>query len=184
MCKKLFLAILAVVWVPAWASEPGQPLDCSDWVFNDPGLSCSDAIPYPCATVNAGFCVVGNQGEIDNEGNIYRLQEIRGELASCGNRELIRLKLLRFDGETEDVVGFVDERCLSPANDEVDAISKVGLTFDEVYGKLFMSLVIRASISYEEGRWVAVVDGFATLAEALEDQLPDELKRPAGEGGN
>ena len=27
------LALLVLVIVPAWASEPGQPLDCSDWVF-------------------------------------------------------------------------------------------------------------------------------------------------------
>ena len=32
--------LLSVVSVGAIASEPGQPLDCSDWVFLEPGFSC------------------------------------------------------------------------------------------------------------------------------------------------
>ena len=37
-----------VLATPARASEPGQPLDCSDWVFLEPGLTCTTLIPYPC----------------------------------------------------------------------------------------------------------------------------------------
>ena len=32
---------LLVLAAPALASNPGEPLDCSDWVFLEPGLSCS-----------------------------------------------------------------------------------------------------------------------------------------------
>lgn len=37
---RLTVALLAVA-LAAQASQPGQPLDCSDWVFNDPGLYCT-----------------------------------------------------------------------------------------------------------------------------------------------
>ena len=43
------LIVLAVLcFIPSWASEPGQPLGCSDWVFNEPGLACEVDIPPPC----------------------------------------------------------------------------------------------------------------------------------------
>ena len=36
--------ILLIITVSASASEPGDPIDCSDWVFDLPGLSCSEFI--------------------------------------------------------------------------------------------------------------------------------------------
>ena len=43
--------------LPTWASEPGNPLDCSDWVFLEPGLSCTPWVPYPCEeSENSFFC--------------------------------------------------------------------------------------------------------------------------------
>ncbi|MBZ5638816.1 MAG: hypothetical protein LAO51_08680 [Acidobacteriia bacterium] len=34
--------VVLVANLGAWASEPGQPLDCSDWVFFEPGFSCAE----------------------------------------------------------------------------------------------------------------------------------------------
>ena len=54
------LLVVACV-LPAWASEPGQPLDCSDMVFTEPGLTCTVVVsvsvrwPYrvqDCGTQN------------------------------------------------------------------------------------------------------------------------------------
>ena len=37
----LVLCVLGVVCVlPVAASDPGQPLDCSDWVLLEPGYTC------------------------------------------------------------------------------------------------------------------------------------------------
>ncbi len=42
----LQVLVLGLLLAPAaaLASDPGQPLDCSDWVISEPGLGCS-----PCS---------------------------------------------------------------------------------------------------------------------------------------
>ena len=63
------LIVLAVLCLlPARASEPGQPLDCSDWVFLEPGLTCStwatpDTAPIPALNRGSGL-VVDNLGRM------------------------------------------------------------------------------------------------------------------------
>ena len=52
---KLLLLPLLVFLLPAWASEPGQPLGCDDWVIVEPGLSMSTLIAYPCPDVNGAI---------------------------------------------------------------------------------------------------------------------------------
>ena len=42
MRRLLIPLLFAVTPFPASASNPGEPLDCSDWVFLEPGLSCTD----------------------------------------------------------------------------------------------------------------------------------------------
>ncbi len=32
--------VVVVLSLPTSASNPGEPLDCSDWVFVEPGFSC------------------------------------------------------------------------------------------------------------------------------------------------
>ena len=39
MHRFLLCAISCLLLLPAWASEPGQPLDCSDWDL-EAGLWC------------------------------------------------------------------------------------------------------------------------------------------------
>ena len=48
MSRVLLATLIALLLLPAWASEPGQPLDCDDWVFLEPGLSCSVFGKNPC----------------------------------------------------------------------------------------------------------------------------------------
>lgn len=42
MFKQVAMLALAFVGSAAFGSEPGQPLDCSDFVFHQPGFSCSE----------------------------------------------------------------------------------------------------------------------------------------------
>ena len=58
--KKLLLLPLLLFLMPAWASSPGQPLDCSDWVFVEPGLSCEITVPAPCDHVTNRACALSN----------------------------------------------------------------------------------------------------------------------------
>ncbi|MHC4089481.1 MAG: hypothetical protein ACYSVY_04240 [Planctomycetota bacterium] len=41
MPRIVLFFVVPLLLLPVWASEPGEPLDCSDWVFLEPGLSCS-----------------------------------------------------------------------------------------------------------------------------------------------
>jgi len=40
MSKALLATFIALFMLPTWASVPGQPMDCDDWVILEPGL-CS-----------------------------------------------------------------------------------------------------------------------------------------------
>ncbi len=40
--RRLLYLLVVVCLLPAWASEPGQPLDCSDVIFNESGHSCTE----------------------------------------------------------------------------------------------------------------------------------------------
>ena len=46
------LTIILAFLSPAQASNPGEPLDCSDWVIVEPGISVSTIIPFPCPEVD------------------------------------------------------------------------------------------------------------------------------------
>ena len=36
--RPLLIVLAVLCFIPSWASDPGEPLDCSDWVFLEPGL--------------------------------------------------------------------------------------------------------------------------------------------------
>lgn len=44
------VCLVAVVMICGLASgsQPGQPLDCEDWVILEEGVTCQEWIPYPC----------------------------------------------------------------------------------------------------------------------------------------
>jgi len=41
--KHAIILLVAAQASLALASEPGQPLDCSDWVIVKPGIGCSES---------------------------------------------------------------------------------------------------------------------------------------------
>ena len=66
--RKPLIVLAVLCFIPSWASEPGQPLDCGDWVILEPGYSCTN-FARPCEGSNAcgpfgSERVVGNDGEI------------------------------------------------------------------------------------------------------------------------
>lgn len=70
----------------SFPSQPGHPLDCSDWVFVEPGHTCTPWVPYRCDRTDYPICAGwGSTRAFDNEGRMYRLKEtlsVRVEL--CG----------------------------------------------------------------------------------------------------
>ena len=67
--RTLIVVLAVLCFLPVFASEPGQPLDCSDWVFLEPGYSCQTLLPAPCTQASNIFCTYNHSGlTADNEG--------------------------------------------------------------------------------------------------------------------
>ena len=86
------LLLLMVVSLPVWASNPGEPLDCSDWVFLEPGFSCREIAPFPC---DKAVCEAGGMNfAVDNEGAILMLRWDQTASPPCGSEAAGRLELV------------------------------------------------------------------------------------------
>ena len=133
---------LVVLLSPAWASEPGEPLDCDDWVFLEPGLSCTD---MDCA--GNRWCELGNQTQALSDGGIVQLRMSSfGSQIDCavvGNPLRLgqRLEIVRFDGAVETIIGQLDARCGPPDTRDGllfgDHLREV-ITFDPTAGRLYI----------------------------------------------
>ena len=194
----IFLAMFGCISA-AWASNPGEPLDCSDWVFLEPGLSCSTVEPYGC---DKAVCNDGPIRQTDNTGGVLSVRSVRlGDLVcpSIGPGDLNQTQLVRYDGTDEEVLGFIDDRCgipgtndfIMPATAAFNS-SPVGidgpLLFDDKTGRLWISMrggCRGAECTYGPGSalWLAAIDGFATTFEILQSQLPEGPPGPTGPAG-
>ena len=91
----LSASILAVVFVvPAFASNPGEPLDCSDWVFVEPGINCQVALD-PCPAGSDQLCGRGASLAIDNRNRFIFVRESGGGGAPCYPGDSGRVKNAR-----------------------------------------------------------------------------------------
>jgi hypothetical protein len=93
-------ALLVLLFRPVWASEPGQPLDCSDWVLLGPGVSwelfvpdCDEAEPFELA-----WCV-GNPAPTGPSGADLQVWQLRPRGVTF--RVLVDSSQLRFFELTE-----------------------------------------------------------------------------------
>jgi hypothetical protein len=133
----------------AFASEPGQPLDCSDWVFLKPGLSCAVLIPrshcYDAATWT-NPCYAGQSSAADNESNLVTLERRWvGNCVPSGSRT--RIELVRYVSGVREVAAYIENRCVDGTG--MDAVNwgvtlaggnLGGLTFDGTGGRVLLSL--------------------------------------------
>src|SRR5437867_2316980 len=100
--RKGILALVAAAFaVPARASQPGNPMDCGDWVFLEAGLACSSFAPIGTLSENSMFLKKGTNLQMDTAGNLYalRLTVPAGDYRSS----LGRLEVVRFNGQQEQV---------------------------------------------------------------------------------
>ncbi len=95
----------------ALASEPGQLLDCSDWVFLEPGYSCSYAPPVVCP--GPRVCDAVQTAVVDNGRGILSFRQTDFPIWNCGNAHPTRTSLVRMDLVTgvETVIATLDDRC-------------------------------------------------------------------------
>jgi len=67
------VVVIVLATFPAAASEPGQPLDCSDWVFSEPGFWCEEYGAPANAWCDDFPGADGVDGVIDTEGRFLRI---------------------------------------------------------------------------------------------------------------
>ena len=189
--------LLGSACLPATASDPGQPLDCSDWVFLEPGLSCSVVRAAPCGPFCGGGSDVspGNARAVDPLGNLYLTRRIL-QLDDCGTGGLARRRteIRRMDSTgTETVIAHIDDRCedsgqylefLGPANPQIAEIDlwttySGFVQFDPNHGRLLIALRSECRDAdgscpspYGGGFWIAGFDGFPTTFEVLQSYAP------------
>ena len=72
--RTVLLTVAGVLALPAFASELGSPLDCSDWVFNDPNLRCTVLLPF--GTPYSSLMDRGVPVVIDNGGATLMVRSI------------------------------------------------------------------------------------------------------------
>jgi len=189
--------------VPVVASEPGQPLDCSDWVFPIPGFSCAVFAAPPCGSAFCGGhydggqydwaydnIPLGNPRAVDNEGHLL---SVRRRIYFIDNviEPRRQFEIVRFDGTTETVIAFVQDRCsdagcvnrdvVVPGNGTGSAppidVSEAGsvANFDAINGRLLVPIYTKCRIfpcPYTDARSVMALSGFATLFEVVQSYNP------------
>ncbi len=184
MRKRVALIVAAMsISTLALASQPGQPLDCSDWVFLEPGLRCETLVPFPCITapsLNPGpECYAGtNARAIDNTGALLRLVQPDSSRTVCGSSFTNRNEIWEFRGETQRLLAYLDERCVTSSPLRMDLLGLEGLNagdhsygvvFDPISGRLIfganpLCVGCPPSEDYRGGTLLAI-SGFATLHE-------------------
>jgi hypothetical protein len=172
--------LLVITFIPAWASNPGEPLDCSDWVFLEPGYSCSH-FARPCESSDTCF-EGGAERVVDNDGGVLYLKAV--QLPQCfSGKSNWRRELHRFDGATDTVIGYVDERC---GECGIEALYEswndppTKMVFDEENGRVLIPLYSTCftcclpsiCTGYPSVRWIAAIEGFTTTFEILQTYTP------------
>ncbi len=118
--RRFVIIGLLVSGLPTPASEPGQPLDCSDWVFQESRLHCTQHSGTPCTSslCNGDPSPWGQSDEtgvfraIGNDGEVYRVRRsFTGNECLFSGWRINRLELVRLSAGEETVLGYVEDRC-------------------------------------------------------------------------
>jgi hypothetical protein len=164
------MVVLALA-TPAFATEPGTPMDCSDLELA-PGLSCVVELPDLPLQIQ-----LRETTEPDNVGGMLNSsEEVLAQIGTCGRASLRRTALLRVrTGGAWQPLVVAQSRCLDPAITHFESIRPLGILFGSVQGSVYLGLV---SLCFDDlqgpscnyGRrtvWLARIDGFTPLADVL-----------------
>ncbi len=179
MKRSLLLSALLVS--STFASDPGQPLDCSDMVFHVPGLTCVPLVPIGELPGGDPFALdLWNRGSdlaVDNLGRILLIKQV-----SNGSIEILRESDTGFEAIASVTIrtspyGWdgIHPRCTGWNCGEYRVPD--GITFDATNGRLLVPLMSQSSVPtcggcYEQFKWLAAIEGFATSFEILQSYSP------------
>ncbi len=181
MARLFAAAVVIFAFLPALASEPGQPLDCSDWVFLQSGYTCHMILGSGSPPIEMPR---GAGSQFDNQGRLFRVT-VR-PVGDCGTASegQFRTQLEWLNGGTWSVLAYVQDRCAQGhRGDDLKPLNVIGgvgdLAFDSQNGRMVVPLV--DSCVYEPCDacppgtglyWLAAFDGFATLFDILQTFTP------------
>ena len=186
------LIVAAACSMSSWASSPGQPLDCSDWVIAEPGFACRVFAASGALTHPSWWQGKGSGFATDNQGNILMLRFTYIETYSGGDNTLARLELIRTNGLSESVLAYVEDRHHATGRDalrplyqwdtEIDrgvtpwlnGYTVDALTFDRSGGRVLIFVTSRCGLcdDYADKDWVVAIEGFTTTFEVLQSYEP------------
>ena len=184
------LLVAVALASPALASQPGQPLDCSDWVFSLPGLSCVQE------TAAAGSVGKGADAVTDNDGAVWILRPVLLDGRGGWDVNIARHELVRYiNGSAEVVASITDRSAPLPEERVRGEYSYCGgnetycgyqgvklansLFFDAVKGELIIYLHSFCWAGYpgacgpnEDIWWISHIRGLTPLFEILQSYTP------------
>ena len=172
------IVIVIVLAIAAWtvtpASEPGQPMDCSDLVSAFPGLTVTRLSPPRCPDDHSPglLCWVnGSNTAVDNEGQLIGIDGAPTG-GACGSFPLSSSRVVRLVGGQEQVLATMQQRCLSTEPEVVEVGGPAGLLFDPVKGRLFVWITSDCvgDCPYPQTHGACAIDGFPTLRRVLRGQ--------------
>lgn len=171
--------IICFAWItmlplPASATDPGTPMNCTDLLLS-PGLTCNEfSNPGDGGGFRQNDAVVDNDGRIFEQGD-GSIRDITEELGFCGTNRLFELGLFWHvdEGGVRTPIASVRSRCLDPTTSTVEGLRSASVLFDAVNGALVVVMNSTCNSrgdlcdNYNGGSWIARIDGFTPLADAL-----------------
>lgn len=200
MLKSFAFLVPTIALSTAWASAPGAPIDCSDFVAVQPGYSCvqlSNASQLGCAGSTGVPCVTGEDYAIDNESRFVTISnELLGHCGTSPN-PYVRHKFMASTASGLIEIGHIDDRCKPPSvYKDLTGVFGFTMDFDPMSGALFVWAtdqcqctqpyppggVVGDCTTYcagwpdpnnsRESRWVMKIVGFATTFDVLQSYQP------------
>jgi hypothetical protein len=188
MRKGILVLVIVGFAFPALASQSGHPLDCSDWVFLEPGLTCT-VLPTDSG-VGQEFFSFGPNKETDNTGAMIVVRTI---VTPGGDPTMAhgRTEIVRMASGSESVLAYVEDR-ESVLADRLRSTNLI--SFDAINGRLLIPLQsfcrdMNYSFppdcpgNYGGGSFIMMVNGLPSLFEILQTYTPTadalQLRVPA-----
>ncbi len=190
------ILVLVGVLIPTVgiSSDPGEPLDCSDWVFLEPGLYCEEVSPFTNSVPEPAAMRGGEYSVIDNVGRILRVERVfmsADEFCDgiVNAKTFYRTQIVANVSGADAVLAHIDDRCGALAG-EADLIwpwtnvneGRGSILFDRGLGALHLLTTNQCrghasdnceSVAFYGGgpTWFRI-RGFATTFEILQTYTP------------
>lgn len=152
----------------AASTTRAAPIDCTDWVFIDPALSCSVLLGFtvPDQEQERPWWNRGEDLAVDNEGHMLVVQQLSPDH---------RIEILRRTADFQvELLGYLETNRNNGIWLDRVRLETGRFVFDPIGGRLIVPLrstcagtSCPGAAPYGGGTWVAAITGFRTLHDTL-----------------